>query len=143
MTASRAQTIARMVEREKLTNVRFTGYLSGKDLTRALSQARFTVLPSKWYEVFGQSILESFAVGKPVVAARIGGVPELVDEHDDGLLFTPGVEDELAACLRHLWQEPEMTHQMGLNGHRKVLAQYTPDNHFRQLYPLYKKLVHR
>lgn len=135
--------LEKLVEQEKLDNVRFSGYLSGQALERALSQARFTILPSEWYEVFGQSILESFAVGKPVVAARIGGIPELIDEGVDGLLFTPGAEDELAACLRRLWDDPVGTRQMGLNGRRKVLAQYTPENHYRQLYPLYERLVNR
>jgi glycosyltransferase involved in cell wall biosynthesis len=134
-------TLEQMVAEEKLANVRFTGYLNGESLNRALSQARFTVLPSEWYEVFGQSILESLVLGKPVIAARIGGMPELIDQHNDGLLFTPGAKDELAACLHRLWKEPEMTRQMGLNGRRKVLAQYAPDSHYRQLYPLYEKLV--
>jgi glycosyltransferase involved in cell wall biosynthesis len=127
----------------KLTNVQFAGYLTGQALNNALAQARFTVLPSEWYENFPFSILESLVAGKPVVASRIGGIPELIDEGENGLLFSPGSADELAACLRRLWNDPEQTHLMGLNGHRKVLAQYSPENHYRQLYPLYERLVHR
>ena len=135
--------LERMVQENEMSNVRFTGYLSGKALDAALARARFTVLPSEWYEVFGQSITESFVVGKSVVAARIGGMPELIDEGKDGLLFTPGDEDGLAACLRRLWNNPEETRRMGLNGCRKVLERYTPENHYRQLYPLYEGLVGR
>ena len=87
------------------------------------------------------SIRQSFATGKPVAASRIGGIPELIDEGQDGLLFSPGDANELAACLRRLWDNPEQTRRMGLNGRRKVLAQYSPENHYRQLYPLYKKLA--
>ncbi len=127
----------------KLTNVQFTGYLTGQALNNALAQARFTVLPSEWYENCPFSILESLAVGKPVVASRIGGMPELIDEGRDGLLFSPGAVDELAACLRRMWNDPEQTHRMGLNGRRKVLAQYSPENHYHQLYPLYERLLRR
>ncbi|MCP4536224.1 MAG: glycosyltransferase family 4 protein [Chloroflexi bacterium] len=135
--------LEQMVREDNMTNVHFTGYLSGEDLEHALAQARFTVLPSQWYEVFGQTILESFAVGKPVVAARIGGMPELIDDDENGLLFTPGNADELSTCLRRLWDDPKKTRLMGLNGRRKVLAQHSPENHYRQLYPLYERLVHK
>ncbi len=76
------------------------------------------------------------------MAARIVGISELIDEGRDGLLFSPGDADELAACLRCLWRDPEQTRSMGLNGRRKVLARYNPENHYRQLYALYERLVH-
>jgi glycosyltransferase involved in cell wall biosynthesis len=126
----------------KLTNVQFAGYLTGQALNEALAQARFTVLPSEWYENYPFAILESLAAGKPVVASRIGGIPELIDEAQDGLLFSPGDADELAACLRRLWEDPEQTRLMGLHGRGKVLAKYSPENHYRQLYPLYERLVY-
>jgi len=135
--------LEQMAQEGGMTNVHFAGYLSGEDLEHTLARVRFTVLPSQWYEVFGQSILESFAAGKPVIASRIGGIPELIEEGQDGLLFNPGDEDELAACLRRLWNDPEETRRMGRHGRRKVLSQYTPENHYRQLYPLYKRLVNR
>ncbi|MCP4536037.1 MAG: glycosyltransferase family 4 protein [Chloroflexi bacterium] len=125
----------------KLTNVQFTGYLTDQALNNALARARFTVLPSEWYENFPFSILESLIAGKSVVASRIGGIPELIDDGENGLLFSPGDTNELAACLRHMWDNPEQTHRMGLNGRRKVLAQYGPENHYRQLYPLYERLT--
>lgn len=132
----------RKVTEWELTNVQFAGYLTGKALKNTLAQARFTVLPSEWHENSPQSIIESLATGKPVVAARIGGIPELIDDGEDGLLFGPGDADGLTACLLRLWDDPGGTRQMGLNGRRKVLAQHSPENHYRQLYPLYERLVH-
>ena len=134
-------TLQQMAEEWELANVRFVGYLTGQALNQVLANARFTVLPSEWYEVFGQSILESFAVGKPVVAARIGAMPELVEEGADGLLFSPRVEDELAVCLRHLWDHPQQAREMGINGRRKVLARSNAGMHYAQLLPLYERLV--
>ena len=133
--------LERKVAEWKLTNVQFAGYLTGQALDKALTRARFTVLPSEWYENSPQSIRESFAIGKPVVASRIGGIPELITKGVDGLLFTPGDENELASSLHHLWENPEKTRQMGLNGRHKVLAQYSPENHYRQLYSLYENLA--
>ena len=135
--------LERKVAEWKLTNVQFAGYLTGQALDDALASARFTVLPSEWYENFPFSILESLAAGKPVVASRIGGIPELIDDGQNGLLFSPGAESELADCLRHLWNNPEETRRMGLNGRHKVLTLYSPENHYRQLEPLYERLLHK
>lgn len=125
----------------RLTNVRFAGHLSGAALYGALAGARFTVLPSEWYEVLGLSILESFAVTKPVIASRIGGMPELVEHGRDGLLFEPGNASELAACIRNLWNDQERVHWMGVNGRRKVPEQYVPSEHYRRLFSAYNRLV--
>ena len=133
--------LEQMTKEWKLTNVLFTGYLVGDALEQALARARFTVLPSEWYEVFGQSILESFVMAKPVVAARIGGIPELVEDGVDGLLFQPGAEDELAACLRRLWDHPQIAQEMGLNGRRKVLARYDAARHYAEISALYERLA--
>jgi glycosyltransferase involved in cell wall biosynthesis len=126
-----------------LGNVRFTGYLAGPALTDAIAGARFTVVPSEWPEVFGQSIIESFAVGKAVVGARIGGIPEVIDAERDGLLFTPGAADELAACLRRLWARPDAARAMGLAGRAKVEARYAPGSHHARIEALYRELVGR
>lgn len=124
-----------------LGNVRFTGYLTGAALTEAIAGARFTVVPSEWPEVFGQSITESFAVGKPVIGARIGGIPEVIAADADGLLFRPGAAEELAACLRRLWTKPEAARAMGLAGRAKVERRYDPESHYARLAPLYERLV--
>jgi glycosyltransferase involved in cell wall biosynthesis len=124
-----------------LGNVRFTGYLTGAALTETIAGARFTVVPSEWPEVFGQSITESFAVGKPVIGARIGGIPEVIDADADGLLFRPGAAEELAACLRRLWAKPEAARAMGRAGRAKVERRYDPESHYARLAPLYERLV--
>jgi len=123
-----------------LENVRFAGHLNGKALTSLLQSALFTILPSEWYEVFGQSIIESMALGKPVIAARIGGIPDLIDEGTDGLLFEPGNVAELVDCIEELWANEYRTQQMGENGRRKVLQSFSPRAHYEQLYALYARL---
>jgi glycosyltransferase involved in cell wall biosynthesis len=130
--------LERLVAEWGLRNVRFTGYLAGRDLGEALAGARFTIVPSEWYEVFGQSIIESFAVGKPVVGARIGGIPEVIDAERDGLLFAPGRAAELAACIRRLWDAPDAARAMGLEGRRKVERRYDPDTHYARLLAVYE-----
>jgi glycosyltransferase involved in cell wall biosynthesis len=120
-----------------LQNVTFTGYLGGEALQQTLGRARFTVLPAEWYEVFGQTIIESFLAGRPVIGARIGAIPEVIDHQQNGLLFTPSDATELAACISTLWANPAQTQQMGAHGREKALTVYSLERYYTQLLPLY------
>ena len=70
-------------------NIEFLGKLGGPDLKREMRSAKFSVVPSEWYENNPMSILESFGAGTPVLGANIGGIPELVLRGLTGLTFTP------------------------------------------------------
>lgn len=76
-------------------NIRFLGQKPPEEVLRIVRQARLTVIPSIWYENNPFSVIESLCVGTPVLGARIGGIPELIDEGKNGLLFTPGNVEEL------------------------------------------------
>ncbi|MGB0065378.1 MAG: glycosyltransferase [Terracidiphilus sp.] len=79
------------------------GYCSGERLSELYRGAAFVVVPSEWYENASMSVLEAFAYGKPVLASRIGGNPELIEDGRSGALFTPGDAHELASAARLLW----------------------------------------
>jgi glycosyltransferase involved in cell wall biosynthesis len=85
----------------------FLGFQAGEALRALIRGARAVVLPSEWYENAPMSVLESMAAGKPVLGARIGGIPELIDEGGSGLLFTSGDERELADRLLELAGTPD------------------------------------
>lgn len=80
-------------------NIRFLGYRSGDALWDALRGCRAVVLPSEWYENAPMSVLEAYSFGKPVIGARIGGIPELVVEGKTGWLFPSGDAAALAQLL--------------------------------------------
>ena len=82
--------------------IRFTGYQSGEALRNWIRNARAVVLPSEWYENAPISVLEAYASGKPVIGARIGGIPELIEEGETGWLFGSGQAAELRDVLSHV-----------------------------------------
>ena len=84
--------------------------------------AAFMVLPSEQYENASMSALESFAYGKPVLASRIGGNPELVRDGESGRLFTPGNVEELASAMRSMWANKDELVMMGKRG-RSLIEQ--------------------
>jgi glycosyltransferase involved in cell wall biosynthesis len=135
-------TLEIIIAQDKLTQVRLAGYLAGPALAQAIARARFTVVPSEWYEVFGQIIIESFARGKPVVATAVGGIPEIVDDGVDGLLVPPGDATALAKTLRWLWDRPQVATGMGSAGRVKVEKQYDAPLHYQRILALYQEVAH-
>ena len=68
--------------------------------------SRFMVLCSTWFEGFPMVLVEAMLRGTPAIAARIGGIPEIVDDGVTGLLFEPGDAGDLANKVRSLWEDP-------------------------------------
>ena len=89
---------------KNLNNVEFLGYLSGKSLRDLVEDAYFIIIPSEWYENNPMTIIEGYAVGVPVIGARIGGIIEIVDEGKTGYLFESGNKDELVELIKQSYQ---------------------------------------
>jgi glycosyltransferase involved in cell wall biosynthesis len=87
----------------------FLGYRSGDELHGLIRGALAVVLPSEWYENAPMSVLESFALGKPVIGARIGGIPEMVVEGQSGWTFESRNTQELAETLKKIQHIPKVS----------------------------------
>ena len=77
------------------SNIEFVGQKQWDDLKGFVGKARFSVIPSEWNEVFGLVIIESQCLGTPVLGAKIGGIPELIKDKQEGMLFESGNVDDL------------------------------------------------
>lgn len=118
-------------------DVSFLGFVDNP--MQALANAAILVQPSKM-EAQGLSVLEGMAAGLPVVASRVGGLPELVQPGVTGELFTAGNHEELAAHLKRLLADPGLCQRMGAAG-REVAQAYTMEKTVQQYYDLYEKLL--
>lgn len=92
-------------EVEKVSNVTEKGFLSGQELKETIREAQFVVFPSEWYENCPFSVMEAQTYGTPVVAANIGGTPELIRRGVTGELFESGNEQQLKDCIERLWKD--------------------------------------
>jgi glycosyltransferase involved in cell wall biosynthesis len=79
------------------------------------------------------------AIGRPVIASRLGPLPELVKDGENGLLFEPGNAEDLAACLRRAVSDPEWAHGMGRAARRYVELRTDPDSHYQRLMEIYER----
>lgn len=118
-------------------NAVFVGRLPSDKVADAYRKARFLVVPSRWFEGCPLVILEAMSHGLPVVASRIGGLPELVDDGVTGLLFEPGNAQELSVKMSALWSDPDQCRQMGEQGRRKALRDYSEHVYWTRLEEVY------
>lgn len=70
-------------------NIEFLGFKQWEDIKEIVGRARFSVIPSEWYENNPLSVIEAQCLGTPVLGAQIGGIPELIDDGISGMLFEP------------------------------------------------------
>jgi glycosyltransferase involved in cell wall biosynthesis len=123
--------------------VTFAGRLERKGMDRFFRNARMVVVPSRWFEVCPLVISESMMHGLPVIASRIGGLGELVEEGKTGLLFEPGNHQDLAAKIALLWNNPRLCHAMGQAGRAKAMREYSAENYSRGLMEIYHSAMAR
>jgi glycosyltransferase involved in cell wall biosynthesis len=95
----------------KMLELDFVGYVNPDSF---LPKIDVLVVPSVWQEPAGRVIMEAYAHGIAVVGARIGGIPELIEEDGTGLLFTPGNSDDLARQMRKFTDHPTIIDGMRL-----------------------------
>jgi glycosyltransferase involved in cell wall biosynthesis len=133
-----------MVAHEQNAQIKFIGYLTTEPLGRAIDEARAVILPSECYENAPMTILESFARGKPVIGARIGGIPEMINDGVNGYLFQPGNATDLQKKLVMFLNLPTRTVlEMGLAARKKVENEYSSESHYDRLMNVYLNVAQR
>lgn len=117
-------------------NVRFLGRRS--DVHDIIAASDVVVVPSVWEEAFGLIIAEAMASGKPVIASRSGGIPELVEDGVTGHLVTPGNAREIAKALKQLIDQPEAQQKMGQSAQAKATREFDLVKQVEKLVALYE-----
>jgi colanic acid/amylovoran biosynthesis glycosyltransferase len=103
--------------------VRFAGRLSEADTLGEIASAHALILPS-FMEGLPIVLMEAMAIGTAVIASRVAGIPELVEDGQSGLLFTPSNWDELASCICRLVDDDALREKFAGRGRTKVAAEF-------------------
>lgn len=120
---------------EGLNNVEYLGFQSGPLLQQLIARSRAVIVPSEWNENCPMSVLEAKALGRPIIGARIGGIPELIRDRVDGFLFEPGNCTDLVATLNAMERADHA--QLSQNARMDAEARFSRDRHLAALTSLY------
>ena len=115
---------------EDVPNIENVGFQSGEALNTLIREAKFSICPSEWYENCPFSIMESQERGTVVIGTRIGGIPELIQDGENGLLFESGNVDDLVEMIMKLWNNQsllEKYEQACLHIKRNNISEYTDE----------------
>ena len=122
-------------EKAKGANIEFTGYKEWPEIKEIVGKARFSVVPSEWYENNHLSVIEAQCLGTPVLGANIGGIPELIKEGVNGMCFESRNIMDLKNKIEKMFI---------LNVDYKQLAKssqirYSSEKHYNELLELYQQ----
>jgi len=97
-------------------NIIYHGFVSNEEKVRIVCNSSFVIMPINWTETFPYTVLESFALGKPVVAFGLGGPKELIEDSGAGFLAKPFDIDDFISKIRYLVNNEEIVKEMGIRG---------------------------
>ena len=128
----------------RLPDLKWLGRRDLKEVYALMSQARFLILPSIWYEGgLPRTVIEAFAMGRPVIASDLGSMSTLVEHGRTGLHFTPGAPDDLATRVAWAWNHPQDMMEMGQEARREYEAKYTAERNYELLMEIYRRATAR
>ena len=132
------------MELPKLPNLEYVGYKNQQELAELYNTAKVFFFPSVWDEVCPMVLLEAGIHKVPVVASRVGGVPEIVKENETGFLFdsrSPEAALEAAALIKRIYEDDSLAASMGKQASLNVLTKYDKSSHLNELVNLYTSLI--
>ena len=133
--------IQRLVEQNGCEHIHILGFKQGDELRELIQKSICTLLPSEWYENCPMAVLESYAYGKPVIGADIGGIPELIDDEVDGFLVPSGGTEALRDKLLWMYEHKAEAAEMGITGRRKMETEFNAEIHYQKIMDVYQQFL--
>jgi len=130
-----------LIREQGLHQVELQGFAKGDALKQLIRGSLATVLPSEGYDNCPMAVLESLGMGKAVIGSRIGGIPELVDDAQDGILVTPGDSEALAERMNWMWNHRSEVAEMGIRGREKVVRRFNAQTHYGRIIDVYQDVL--
>ena len=130
-----------LIRKHKLEeHVKILGRLSAEEMKEQLLKCSIFICPSS-LENSPNSLAEAMLLGVPVAASRTGGIPSLLEEKKEGMLFTPGNVQELTRAVLYLWQKPKEAVRMAEAGRLRAVRLYDGEKNYWRMLEIYSKIV--
>lgn len=123
-----------------IPNAELVGFKTGEELRRLIARAYASVYPSVWYENCPLSVLESEALGTPVISSGLGGLPELVEDGETGIILKEVTAEALTDSIKTLWDNPDLAREMSKNCLNKRNRMITLDKYGARIEEIYSEV---
>ncbi len=122
-------------------HIELLGQLAFSEIQQYLAACAFTVMPTEVYDNFPNTVLESFAFRKAVVATNVGSLREIVNDQENGLLFTLKDAVSLRNCVQSLFEDSDKCRRLGEQAFRKLNDEYSEEQHYTKLMHCFETVV--
>ena len=126
--------VAREKSEELGGNIEFLGFKQWDEIKDIAGRAKFSVIPSEWYENNPLSVIEAQCLGTPVLGARIGGIPELIDEGVSGMTFASGNIDDLKNKIEYMYNATFDYEKIA----QKAMERYNAEAYYKEIMKVYE-----
>ena len=134
--------IQNYIKNNECENIEVLGFKSGRELNTIVANSRAVILPSEWYENGPYSAIESLKLKRPLIGSDLGGIPELIDEGENGYVFKHGnIEDLYEKLCKIQDLSDEKIKQMQQKSYEKFQKEYIDTIHYEKLDKIYNRLV--
>ncbi len=123
-----------------LKNVEFLGFQEKSALQKLIREARAVVVPSVWFDPSPFAVLEAQALGKAVVASRIGGIPDLIQDGKTGFLVPARFERPLVDVINRIYYDTALLERVGKAAANMVRQRNNPDDHYKEMMKIYRRV---
>lgn len=130
--------IQKLIKKYKLKEyIVFLGTLSAEEVKETLLHMHITVMPSL-LENSPNSMGEALQLGTPIVAAKVGGIPSLVRDEKEALLYTGHSAKRMASCIRRIFAEDNLALRLSINGRKRAAKLYNRAANLEELLKIYE-----
>lgn len=123
-------------------NISFIGSINHNNIQKYYHQSSIVLMPSIWPEAFGKVGLEAMSTGRPIIASRVGGIPEWLENGETGYLVDPGVPEQIAEKVIKLLSDRELLVNMGRKARYKA-EEYSVDKYVNEIENIYTNIINK
>jgi len=127
--------------KNKNENIEFLGRKSFNEIQDYLRKCAFTIVPSEWYDNFPNTILESYAFRKCVIATNIGSLKEMILNGETGLLFKIKDYGDLREKITYLFNNSDECRRLGSNAFARLSTEYSEKEHYTKLMKIFSSVI--
>lgn len=136
------ENIEKLIKSNSLeSRVKLLGFLNSVEMKEYVRKCKFVVVPSIWYENCPYSIIETLAIGKPIIGSNIAGIPELVKDNINGFTFKYDNIAELSEKMEKLFNEDSLANEFGIKSKEICEESYSKEFYYNEIMSIYNDLI--